>query len=174
MCTCEIRILQFKECDYWTYSSTLTVSRVVNPCCEEEMLRYWRLPPGTSKVTLKVTSKNFIRARLENHSTCVSELLLLDSFMWVQAIHSNRLSSVRSTLARSSTRMCPRNRRIQSRRLSRPSVGCQSVKQSVNQSVSQSVSHCFEGGAMGLWTGASIVTWIHLIYFCCVACVKVG
>jgi hypothetical protein len=22
------------------------------------------------------------------------------------------------------------------------------------------------GGAMGLWTGASIITWIHLIYFC--------
>ncbi len=26
------------------------------------------------------------------------------------------------------------------------------------------------GGAMGLWTGASIITWIHLVYICIRGC----
>ena len=49
-----------------------------------------------------------------------------------------------------------------------PDIQYTNIKQEPAVTIESFVSNI--GGAMGLWTGASIITWIHLFYFCCASC----
>ncbi len=93
-----------EACSYWKYKVDLTTGKVFIPKMEEDMLKYWRLPPGNPK----------------------TGLIIADLFF----------SDIEYTDIRQV-----------------PAMTIESFVSSI-------------GGAMGLWTGASIVTWVHLLFFC--------